>query len=120
MNNALFQILCVSNAGLDNHVTHDEVYGLFSCHGSICDVIMLPRKPYAFVCYLNEEDAKSAYTALNGHKLAPTEDRKEEITLYISYISKGRANTKKSQRIEESSTIKDIAIICIFFRHLSA
>ena len=85
----IFQILCVSNGGLDNHVTQDEVLELFSCHGNVCDIIMLPRKPYAFVCFLNEEEAELAYTALNGYKLKATEDRKEEITLYISYVSRG-------------------------------
>ena len=85
----LFQILCVSNAGLDNHVTQDEVYELFNHYGNVCDVIMLPRKPYAFVCYLTEEEAEAAYTALNGYKLTATEDRQEEITLYILYVSQG-------------------------------
>ena len=87
----LIQVLCVNNAGLDNHVTQDEVYQLFSCHGNICDVIMLPRKPYAFVCFLSEEDADSAYQSLNGYKLAATGDRREETTLYISFVSQGIA-----------------------------
>ena len=50
---------------------------------------MLPRKPYAFVCFLCEEEAEAAYNALNGYKLEATEERKEEITLYISYVRQG-------------------------------
>ena len=91
---SLTQVLCVNNAGLDNHVTQDEVYQLFSCHGNICDVIMLPRKPYAFVCFLSEDDAESAYKSLNGYKLVATGDRKEEITLYISFVSQGMVRLK--------------------------
>ena len=72
-------------------MTQDEVLRLFSCHGNICDIIMLPRKPYAFVCFLSEEEAESACKALNGHTLAASGDRKEEITLYISFVSQGKA-----------------------------
>lgn len=57
---------------------------------------MLPRKPYAFVCYLTEEEAEAAYTALNGFKLTATEDRQEEITLYILYVSQAPASIQPS------------------------
>ena len=50
---------------------------------------MLPRKPYAIVCFLCEEEAEAAYNALNGYKLEATEERKETITLYISYVRQG-------------------------------
>ena len=65
------------------------MFDLFGCHGNVCEVIMLPRKPYAFVCFLCEEEAEAAYNALNGYKLEATEERKEEITLYISYVRQG-------------------------------
>ncbi|XP_033742555.1 alkylated DNA repair protein alkB homolog 8-like [Pecten maximus] len=81
------KILCVNNAGLGSGVSRDEVNELFSAVGRVEDVIMMPQKPYAFVCYDNEKEAEAAYGNLNGHTLLENKDRKWSVTLYISYVS---------------------------------
>lgn len=68
----------------------DEVDSIFSCYGEIDDIIMLPQKPYAFVCFSNVEDALEAYNNLNGFQVQPTEKRQTSLTLYIFFVSKGK------------------------------
>ncbi|XP_060065230.1 alkylated DNA repair protein alkB homolog 8-like [Ylistrum balloti] len=81
------KILCVNNAGLDSGVSRDEVQELFEVYGGVEDVIMMPQKPYAFVCYQTEEEAEKAYENLNGKTLVENDDRKWPVKLYISYVS---------------------------------
>ncbi|KAL5011567.1 hypothetical protein ScPMuIL_010118 [Solemya velum] len=82
------KILCVCNAGLDNGVSREEVQHFFSSHGNLEEVIMLPRKPYAFVCYTDEEGAQQAHTALNGVEVQIGEDHVRSVTFHIFYVSK--------------------------------
>ncbi|KAJ8298479.1 hypothetical protein KUTeg_025010 [Tegillarca granosa] len=81
-------ILCVNNAGLDNGMSVDEVDSIFSPYGELDDIILLPQKPYAFVCFSNTENALEAYNNLNGFQINPTEKRPTTLTLYIFFVSK--------------------------------
>ncbi|XP_021346213.1 alkylated DNA repair protein alkB homolog 8-like [Mizuhopecten yessoensis] len=81
------KILCINNAGLDSCVSRDEVHELFTIYGSVEDVIMMPQKPYAFVCYRHEDEAEVAYGNLNGQTLPENDNRKWPVTIYISYVS---------------------------------
>ncbi|KAK3099761.1 hypothetical protein FSP39_009216 [Pinctada imbricata] len=87
-NNLCTKILCVINGGLDVGVSHDEISTIFSSHGDMEDIVMLPRKPYCFVCFAREHDAEVAMEKLNGTELPPTDHRGNPVTLYITYVSK--------------------------------
>lgn len=80
----------MSNAGLDNNVSRQEVFAVFEQYGKIEDIIMVPRKPYCFVYYSSQEEAVNAYTELNGYLLSPSDQRKQPVTLYILYVEKGK------------------------------
>lgn len=86
---SLLQILCVNNAGLDVGVSYDEVHEVFDPIGKVDEIIMLPKKPYAFVCYQDLDSAESAMNQLNGTNLPETSSRKQSATLYIFFVSKG-------------------------------
>ena len=81
----------MSNGGLDNGITHEEIAALFGdlAVGKKCDVMMMPQKSYCFVCYSSPAESERAYTQLNGCKLDATCDRKTEVILYLSYVSQG-------------------------------
>ncbi|XP_061165252.1 alkylated DNA repair protein alkB homolog 8-like [Saccostrea echinata] len=82
------KILCVNNAGLDVGVSYDEVAAVFGPLGPIEEIIMLPKKPYAFVCYGDVDSAERAMTQLSGTVLPETHSRKQTATLYIFFVSK--------------------------------
>ncbi|XP_056012477.1 alkylated DNA repair protein alkB homolog 8-like isoform X2 [Ostrea edulis] len=82
------KILCVNNAGLDVGVSYDEVADIFSPLGEVEEIIMLPKKPYAFVCYEDIDAAERAAEKLNGLDLPQTPSRTQTATLYIFFVSK--------------------------------
>lgn len=82
------KILCVNNAGLDVGVSYNEVTEVFNPYGKVDEIIMLPMKPYAFVCYQDLDSAERAMNQLNGTILPETPSRKQSATLYIFFVSK--------------------------------
>lgn len=79
----------MNNAGLDVGVSYDEVHEVFNPFGKVDEIIMLPKKPYAFVCYQDLDSAERAMNQLNGTSLPETSSRKQSATLYIFFVSKG-------------------------------
>ncbi|CAC5396376.1 ALKBH8 [Mytilus coruscus] len=82
------KILCVHNGGLDNSVSREEISTALYTNGSLIDVIMLPKKPYSFVCYKTAEDATKSFTEYNGLEMPPDGKRKHSVILYLSYVNK--------------------------------
>lgn len=70
-------------------MSYEEMLELFCQYGRNCDVIMIPQKSYAFVCYKSVEESEAACTHLNGHKLPVTNHRKNEVVLYTFFVSEG-------------------------------
>ncbi|KAK3577072.1 hypothetical protein CHS0354_037097 [Potamilus streckersoni] len=93
------KILCVNNAGLDTGVTRDEVFEVFCKYGETDDIMMLPKKPYCFVCYKLVENAEEAYIHLNGYTIPATDTRKSSCTFYISFVSKVPESLSPSNKL---------------------
>ena len=79
----------MNNAGLDVGVSYSEVTNAFYPFGKVDEIIMLPKKPYAFVCYKDLDSAEKAAKQLNGTVLPGTPNRTQTATLYIFFVSKG-------------------------------
>lgn len=82
------KVLCVHNGGLDNGVGREELSAIFNTDGCVADIIMLPRKPYSFVCFSKLEDAARVKEEFNGFDMHPNEKRKHLVTLYLSFVTK--------------------------------
>lgn len=50
---------------------------------------MLPQKAYCYVSFIEKENAKTAQEVLNGYRMAPSEHRKQEVVLYLLFVSAG-------------------------------
>ena len=84
------QTLIIGNGGLDNNIQQEELYELLHPYGPLDDIVMIPRKPYAFAKFRDIKSAAKAYEALNGRTLkCPEEVSIPNITLYLSYTIKG-------------------------------
>ncbi|XP_060572353.1 alkylated DNA repair protein alkB homolog 8-like isoform X2 [Ruditapes philippinarum] len=80
-------ILCVCNGGLGNCVAYEEMLEQFGQFGKKCDILMIPQKSYAYVCYKTIAESEEAYKQMNGHKLQSTENRPNEVVLYTFYVN---------------------------------
>ncbi|XP_014848476.1 alkylated DNA repair protein alkB homolog 8 [Poecilia latipinna] len=75
--------LVVANGGLGNGVSREDLSAAMKQFGDVESLFMPPQKPYAFVTYRSEDDARKAHTQLNGQKLQSGEN---SVTLYLSYV----------------------------------
>ncbi|XP_014783678.1 alkylated DNA repair protein alkB homolog 8 isoform X1 [Octopus bimaculoides] len=80
LSNEQTNILCVFNGGLDTGVSKEEIEEAFCEDVRAEEIIMLPQRPYAFICYLSTEDAVQAANKLNGTKLSNGNN------IYISFL----------------------------------
>ncbi|XP_008423742.1 alkylated DNA repair protein alkB homolog 8 isoform X3 [Poecilia reticulata] len=78
--------LVVANGGLGNGVSREDLSASMKQFGDVESLFMPPQKPYAFVTYRSEDDARKAHTQLNGQKLLSGEN---SVTLYLSYVDSG-------------------------------
>ncbi|XP_077578046.1 tRNA (carboxymethyluridine(34)-5-O)-methyltransferase alkbh8 isoform X2 [Stigmatopora nigra] len=78
--------LVVANGGLGNGVSREELSAVLKEMGSLKTLLMPPKKPYAFVTYGSEENARKAHIHLNGQKLQRVEKEKNYVTLYLSFV----------------------------------
>ncbi|CAG2219912.1 ALKBH8 [Mytilus edulis] len=86
------KIICVHNGGLDNSVSREEISTALDKNGSLIDVIMLPKKPYSFVCFKTTEDATKCCEEFNGLEMPPNGKRKHSVIFYLSYVNKVPSN----------------------------
>jgi alkylated DNA repair protein alkB homolog 8 len=76
--------LVVANGGLGNGVDREQLWYLFEKYGKIVDIVMKPRKPYAFVSFQTVEEAERAMKELNGHRLE--DSNVDGPLLYLLYV----------------------------------
>lgn len=77
----------VANGGLGNDIEREELWLIFSQHGSIVDIIMKPRKPFAFVSFASEKEASDAVNGVHGRVLRhPEELSRPNVTFYLSCV----------------------------------
>lgn len=75
----------VCNYGLVNGLSRKNILQVFSQHGRVEQIIMLPHKSYCFVCYANVEEAISAYGKINGKN----NDLPNQQIFYLIYTNSG-------------------------------
>ena len=82
------QFLLIGNGGLLNGIQQELLAPLFKHYGDLEEIVMLPGKPYSFVCYRDVERAIKAHDNLQGYVLrdglGPT-----NIRMYLSYVTQG-------------------------------
>ncbi|XP_077397142.1 tRNA (carboxymethyluridine(34)-5-O)-methyltransferase alkbh8 isoform X1 [Festucalex cinctus] len=76
--------LVVANGGLGNGVSREELSAVLKEMGEVETLLMPPHKPYAFVTYGSEENARKAHNHLNGQILQCREEN--TVTLYLSFV----------------------------------
>ncbi|XP_061637750.1 alkylated DNA repair protein alkB homolog 8 isoform X3 [Phyllopteryx taeniolatus] len=79
-----YSSLVVANGGLGNGVSREELSAVLKEMGEVETILMPPHKPYAFVTYGSEENARKAHIHLNGQKLQCGEEN--GVTLYLSFV----------------------------------
>ncbi|XP_076446185.1 tRNA (carboxymethyluridine(34)-5-O)-methyltransferase ALKBH8-like [Babylonia areolata] len=92
-------ILCVQNGGLDNGVSQDDLHDIFSRFGQVQDIIMVPRKPFCFVCYDTAQSAAAARDQLTGYLLKEGKDPSQNITLYLFFVASAPSNVCPSKEL---------------------
>ncbi|XP_041851484.1 alkylated DNA repair protein alkB homolog 8 [Melanotaenia boesemani] len=90
--------LVVSNGGLGNNVSREELLAVLKEMGEVESLVMPPHKPYAFVTYRCEDSAQKAHAHLNGQKLQCGET---SVTLYLSYVDSVTYKEKTSVPLPE-------------------
>ncbi|XP_005105017.1 alkylated DNA repair protein alkB homolog 8 [Aplysia californica] len=117
------KVLCVQNGGLGNDVCQEELMAAFSPHGAVDCVIMLPRKPYAFVCYSDCSSAMKAFQHLNGHTLKQGKDPSQNVILYLLYVERAPPSVVPSSErppglhiLEDFVTIQEEASLIEHFK----
>lgn len=83
------QILCVQNGGLGNSVSREDILEIFSQYGCVQDIIMIPRKPYCFVCFDNCDSSLNAKKKTTGYLLREGIDPSQNVVLYPFFVSQG-------------------------------
>jgi hypothetical protein len=85
-----FQNLFVANAGLGNGIARDEVVNIFKSFGIVENIVMIVKKPYAFVCYKERVAAEKAHEMINGKPLkCPEEVSSKGLHFYTAYVENG-------------------------------
>ncbi|XP_048388848.2 alkylated DNA repair protein alkB homolog 8 isoform X1 [Stegostoma tigrinum] len=77
--------LVIANGGLGNGVSREQLNVVLQKFGTVETLLMLPHKPHAFVTYTAIQEAKEAYSALNGQNLKSSENTKLA-TLYLNFV----------------------------------
>ena len=81
-----FQHLVVGNGGLDNGVTREIIYTLFSQYGQVLDVVMKKKAPYCFVSFNDVDSARLAVDGLHGQALQDlVETAPANVKIYLAY-----------------------------------
>lgn len=75
----------VCNYGLVNGLSRNDLLEVFSQYGQIEHIIMLPHKSYCFICFVNVQEATTAYDKING-KITSLSN---QLVLYLIYTKSG-------------------------------
>ncbi|XP_077984848.1 tRNA (carboxymethyluridine(34)-5-O)-methyltransferase alkbh8-like [Glandiceps talaboti] len=75
----------VGNGGLGNGIQREDLQDVFGPFGRISTILLIQRKPYAFVCFTDSKDAEKAFDTLQGKTFRFHE---ETVTFYLSYVEK--------------------------------
>ena len=87
----LLQNIVVGNGGLGNNVQRSELFEIFSKYGDIADIITLPEKSFAFVCFKKLDQAIKAYDGIQGQELkCPDEISVPGIRFYLYFTNNGK------------------------------
>lgn len=78
----------VCNHGLVNGLSRQDVFQVFSQYGQVERIVMLPHKSYCFICYMNVQEAISAYANINGK----INNLPEPLLFYLIYTNSGNDN----------------------------
>ncbi|XP_005999468.1 alkylated DNA repair protein alkB homolog 8 isoform X2 [Latimeria chalumnae] len=81
------QSLVVANGGLGNGVNRQQLFRLLQEQGTVKELLMPPNKPYAFVTFGTVEEARKAYSVLNGYVIS-SEELSQSITIYLNFVEK--------------------------------
>merc|ERR1712029_1083057 len=79
------KIILVCNAGLMTESSYEQLLELFSGHGSVEDIRMIPQKSFSFVAFHQVDSSVEAMYAING-KLGLFID--PEKVLYLAHVNK--------------------------------
>ena len=80
----------VGNGGLGNNVRREELVNIFSKYGSVVDVLLKPRKPYAFVTFSTVQESVRAFQDIHGRTMkCPEELSLPNVTFYLSFVKEG-------------------------------
>ncbi|XP_072040234.1 tRNA (carboxymethyluridine(34)-5-O)-methyltransferase ALKBH8-like [Amphiura filiformis] len=86
------KFLLIGNGGLLNGIQQELLAPLFKHYGQVEEIVMLPGKPYSFVCYREIDRAIKAHDNLQGYVLrdglGPT-----NIRMYLSYVTQVPKNS---------------------------
>ncbi|XP_067889838.1 alkylated DNA repair protein alkB homolog 8 isoform X2 [Heterodontus francisci] len=77
--------LVIANGGLGNGVSRQQLNEVLQEFGTVETLLMLPHKPHAFATYSSIQEAREAYSALNGRNLK-TDGNTQPITLYLNFV----------------------------------
>ena len=81
----------IANGGLANDVQREELWNIFSKHGCIMDIVMKPKKPYAFITFSTELEALEAINSIHGRTLlCPEELSTPGVVFYLSYLQQSK------------------------------
>ncbi|KAJ0063435.1 hypothetical protein NL108_002718, partial [Boleophthalmus pectinirostris] len=94
--------LVVTNGGLGNGVSREDLSATLEEIGRVEVLVMPPHKPYAFVTYSSEENALKAHINLNGHKLQCGEST---VTLYLSFVESVKCMEEETVCLPEGLTV---------------
>ncbi|KAJ7320144.1 hypothetical protein JRQ81_019655 [Phrynocephalus forsythii] len=79
--------LVIANGGLGNGVSRCQLLCAVEDCGPVEALLMPPDKPYSFVKYATLDDAKRAYSSLNGNEIK-VEDSIQSVVLYLNFVEK--------------------------------
>ncbi|XP_041055789.1 alkylated DNA repair protein alkB homolog 8 [Carcharodon carcharias] len=77
--------LVIANGGLGNGVNRQQLSEVLQKFGTVETLLMLPHKPHAFATYSTIQEAREAYSALNGQNLKIAGNT-QPITLYLNFV----------------------------------
>lgn len=112
LNSSWLQHLVVANGGLGNNVSRNDLERIFAPCGEIVDILMKPRKPYAFISFTEAVGAERAMQTLQGAEVTGSDLSLTSLRFYLSFITSGEGLV--SFVILWSVSFSNSAWLCLF------